>query len=222
MSIIKAGLPILAELINLVNSVIIFLSQMTLSRWLTFLLKSQTFILTVLLFWIYLFLPMLVFVLQWLSLQWESRLSIKFTTGCPISSHSLWLFSCWLGWSSWSFGRWSMGGSNFRQDCIILLSRMISKLQEGSPLKYQIVCCMSCIAQMNLIHKRDECILKFSKIVEKLYQRKLFPSKEADDLKLLWNAIQTSFCHLIFFHPVLMHFMDKDFTEIQSLAVCGK
>ena len=78
-----------------------------------------------------------------------------------------------------------MGGSNFRQDCIILLSRMISKLQEGSPLKYQIVCCMSCIAQMNLIHKRDECILKFSKIVEKLYQRKLFPSKEADGLKLL-------------------------------------
>ena len=39
--------------------------------------------------------------------------------------------------------------SNFRQDCIILLSRMISKFQERSPLKYQIVCCMSCLAPTN-------------------------------------------------------------------------
>ena len=60
--IIRTGLPILVELTNLVNSVIIFLSQMTLLRWLTFLLRSQTVILIVLLFWIYLFLLMLVFV----------------------------------------------------------------------------------------------------------------------------------------------------------------
>ena len=45
-----------------------FLSQMTLPRWLTFLLGSLTVILTVLLFWIYLFLLALVFVLQCLSL----------------------------------------------------------------------------------------------------------------------------------------------------------
>ena len=35
-SIIRTGLPILVELIDLVNSVIIFLSQRTLLRWLTF------------------------------------------------------------------------------------------------------------------------------------------------------------------------------------------
>ena len=95
--IIRTGLPILVELIGLVNSVIISLSQMTLLRWLTFLLgfqtvilivllfwisffllmlvfvllRSQAVILIVLLFWIYLFLLMLVFVLQWLSLHWE-------------------------------------------------------------------------------------------------------------------------------------------------------
>ena len=51
-SIIRTGLPILVELINLVNSVIIFLSELTLLRWLTFLLGSQTVILIVLLFWI--------------------------------------------------------------------------------------------------------------------------------------------------------------------------
>ena len=36
--IIRTGLPILVELIDVVNSVIIFLSQMTLLKWLTFLL----------------------------------------------------------------------------------------------------------------------------------------------------------------------------------------
>ena len=41
-SIIRTCLPILVELIDLVNSVVIFLSQMTLLRWLSFLLGSQT------------------------------------------------------------------------------------------------------------------------------------------------------------------------------------
>ena len=54
-SIIRTDLPILMELIDLVNSVIIFLSQMTLLRWLTSLFGSQTVILIVLLFWIYFF-----------------------------------------------------------------------------------------------------------------------------------------------------------------------
>ena len=48
-SIIRADLPILLEQIDLVNSVIIFLFKTTLLRWLTFLLGSQTVILTVLL-----------------------------------------------------------------------------------------------------------------------------------------------------------------------------
>ena len=61
MSIIKTGLPILVKLIDLGNPVIIFLSQMTLLRWLTFLLGFQTVILIVLLFWNYFFLPMLGF-----------------------------------------------------------------------------------------------------------------------------------------------------------------
>ena len=44
-SIIRTGLPILVELIDLVNSILIFLFQMTLLRWITFLLWSQTVIL---------------------------------------------------------------------------------------------------------------------------------------------------------------------------------
>ena len=59
-SIIRTDLPILMELIDLVNSVIIFLSQMTLFIWLTFVLGSQNVILIVLLFCIYFFLLTLV------------------------------------------------------------------------------------------------------------------------------------------------------------------
>ena len=55
-SILTTGLTILVELIDVVNLVVIFLSQTTLLRWLTFLPGSQTVILTLLLFWIYLFL----------------------------------------------------------------------------------------------------------------------------------------------------------------------
>ena len=56
------------KLINLGNYL---LSQTTLLRWLTFLLRSLTVTLTVLLFWIYLLLLTLAFVLQWLSFHWE-------------------------------------------------------------------------------------------------------------------------------------------------------
>ena len=97
MSIIRTGLPIQVELMDLVNSVMIFLSKATLLRWLTSLLGSQAVILTVLLFWISFFLLTPVFLLKCcLIFHW---LSIIFTTGCL---HYLWLFSCWLGRSSWT------------------------------------------------------------------------------------------------------------------------
>ena len=70
-SIIRIGLSTLVELIDLVNSVIIFLPQMTILRWLTSLLESQTMTFIVLLFWTYFVVLKLVFVLQWFSLHWE-------------------------------------------------------------------------------------------------------------------------------------------------------
>ena len=69
-SVLRTASPLLVELIDLVNSVIILLSQMTLLRWLTFLLGSQTVTLIVRSFG-FLFLLTLLFVLQWLSLHSE-------------------------------------------------------------------------------------------------------------------------------------------------------
>ena len=60
-SIIRTGLPILVQLIDLVNSAKIFLSQTTLLRKLTFLLGPLTVTLTALLFQIYFYLLTLVF-----------------------------------------------------------------------------------------------------------------------------------------------------------------
>ena len=54
-SIIRTSLPVLVGLMDLVNSVVIFLSQMTLLRWLIFLLGSQTVNLIVPFLWIFSF-----------------------------------------------------------------------------------------------------------------------------------------------------------------------
>ena len=86
-SIIRTGLPILVELKDLVNSVIIFLYQMTLPRWLTFLLGSQTVILTVQPFWVYFFLLTLALSLQWLSLHWE--ILIMLLSQFPLTFHHI-------------------------------------------------------------------------------------------------------------------------------------
>ena len=99
---------------ELVNSVKIFLSQMTLIRWFTLLLGSLTLTLTILLFWIYYFLLMLVFVLQWPSIgkfrSWCClKFSLIFKMRCPILWHSLWLFLHWFAESLWPFERCSIG-----------------------------------------------------------------------------------------------------------------
>ena len=106
--IVGTGWHILVVLIELVNSIIIFLTQITLLGLVNFLT------------WIPdcdchspalldLFLLTLVFVLKWVSLQWEILtwscfsfhwLSIKLKMGCPISLHSLWLFFWWFWWAS--------------------------------------------------------------------------------------------------------------------------
>ena len=160
-SIIRTDSPILVELIDLVNSVIIFLSQMTLLRWLTFLLGSLTVILTVLLFSIYLFLLTLVLFYNgfpfirkfWscccLSFHW---LSVKFKTGCPTSSFNLWLFSHWLGLIIWEMfhGRISLNSvlllllgnfmSGFRLE-LMYVSLIVNIRSSLTSMVFSCLCC---------------------------------------------------------------------------------
>ena len=69
---------------------------MTLLRWLTFLLESLTKTLTVLLFWIYFFLLMLVLVLKWLCLLWKNFDHAVVSVSINFLSNSQWdtLFHC--------------------------------------------------------------------------------------------------------------------------------
>ena len=75
-SIIRTGLPILVELIDLVMSVSI---STTLLRWLTLLLGFL---------WIYFFLLTLVFVLQWLSLHWGNSNHVVVSVSIDFPSYS--------------------------------------------------------------------------------------------------------------------------------------
>ena len=84
-STIRTDWSILVELIDLVNSAIVFISHTTLLRWLTFLPGSQAVTLTVLAFWISLFLLGLAFVLEWFSLYWE--ILIMLLSHFPLTFH---------------------------------------------------------------------------------------------------------------------------------------
>ena len=75
------------ELIDLVSSVIIVLSQTILRRWLTLLLGSEKVILLVLVFFISFFLLTLVFVLRWVSLHW--KILIKLLSEFPLTFHEI-------------------------------------------------------------------------------------------------------------------------------------
>ena len=61
---------------------------MTLLRWLTFLLGSLAVVLTVLLFWIYLFLLALVFILHWCFPHWEILLMLLSAVSIDFPSNS--------------------------------------------------------------------------------------------------------------------------------------
>ena len=136
-------------MINLVNSVIIFLSQTTLLRWLTFLLRSDCDShspgLLDFFFWRqYLFYNCFPSIGKFwsclcLSFHW---LSVKFTTGCCISSHSWWVFSCWSGQSSWHLKdvRWE---DIFKPSASVAASEFCEWVQVGIDLyiphrKYQV------------------------------------------------------------------------------------
>ena len=43
---------------------------------------------------------------------------------------------------------------------------ILTGLQERSPLKYSIVCNTSAISPVNMVSKKEECILKFEGVVD--------------------------------------------------------
>ena len=114
-SMIRTGSPILVEMVDLVNFVISN-KRTQMVNFPTQIWEFDSHNPAILDFFFFL---TLVFVLQWLSLPWEilimllSQFPLMFHeihNGMPVSLRVLWVLSCWLGWSLWSFEGFSMGG----------------------------------------------------------------------------------------------------------------
>ena len=83
---------------------------------------------------------------------------------------------------------------NFCRDCVTFLLRMVQKLQEKSPLKYQIVCYLNCFVPKAMIENKEECVVKFDKIVELMHEKGHLSAKEGDDAKYQFDDfIDTEF-----------------------------
>ena len=60
-------------------------------------------------------------------------------------------------------------------------------LQERSPLKCSIACNASAISPVNMVHKEEECVLKFQGLVDVLCRKKRLIAKLVDNCKQQYN-----------------------------------
>ena len=72
---------------------------------------------------------------------------------------------------------------NICRECVIFLLRMVQKLQEKTPLKDQIVRCLNCFIPKAMIENKEECVVKFDKIIELIQEKGHLSAKEGDDAK---------------------------------------
>ena len=61
-----------------------------------------------------------------------------------------------------------------------MLVAIVQKLQEKIPLKHLLVRCVSCLDPHRMARNKEECSLRFSGIVDKLYENKWITSNGAD------------------------------------------
>ena len=73
--------------------------------------------------------------------------------------------------------------NKWRKVSRLFLIPMIEKFQDRFLLKSAIVRYSPCLAPHDLINHKDMCILKFEKLVEKLYKNNSITSVEADNSK---------------------------------------
>ena len=65
-----------------------------------------------------------------------------------------------------------------------MLQTLIVKLQERSPLKYLVIRCASALSTENMLHYKESYILKFEKLVDKLFERNRITAQQADGAKV--------------------------------------
>ena len=82
--------------------------------------------------------------------------------------------------------------TKFKKDCVVIIRNVIEKLQDRSPLKYSIVRYSASLSPVKMIHNKEECVLKFKRLIEKLCEMKWISAVDADDSKLQYEEFLTS------------------------------
>ena len=83
----------------------------------------------------------------------------------------------------------------FKEDCVLLLVKMIAKIQERSPLKYSIARNSSCFSPLEMIRNKEACILKLGSLADKLYEMKWISASDSDSAKQQFDTLITSANH---------------------------
>ena len=61
------------------------------------------------------------------------------------------------------------------------MKKMVMKLQERSPLRYQLVRCAASLSPVNMANHSEEASLKFEKLVDAMHRHNRLEAKEADN-----------------------------------------
>ena len=75
----------------------------------------------------------------------------------------------------------------FMKECFNMVVGILIGLQERSPLKYIIRCNASAISAVNMVSKKEECVLKFQCLLDVLFRKKRLSAKSVGNCKQLYG-----------------------------------
>ena len=78
---------------------------------------------------------------------------------------------------------------SFMKECFNMVVDFLIGLQERSPLKYSIARNASAISPVNMASKKEECVLKFQRLLDVLFRKKGLSAKSADNCKQQYHEL---------------------------------
>ena len=82
--------------------------------------------------------------------------------------------------------------TRFKQGCVIIIRKPIEKLQERSPFKYSIICNSASPSRAEMVENKEECSLKFKRLLERLCGMKWISAVGLNDSKLQYEEFLKS------------------------------
>ena len=79
---------------------------------------------------------------------------------------------------------------SFIKECFNVVVDILTGLQERSPSKYSIICNTAAISPVNMVSKKEKCVLKFQGLVDALYRKKRLNAKLAHNCKQQYDEFE--------------------------------